>query len=60
MDFRARPAKERAAHYEQEADKFRRLAEAEPIEHIREQLQSLAEQYARLAVSIREDRPIRL
>ena len=32
MDFPTRTAKERAAHYEQEAEKFRRMAEAEPVE----------------------------
>jgi hypothetical protein len=36
MDFRTRPAKERAEQYEREATKFRRMAEAEPIGYIRE------------------------
>src|SRR5689334_1774362 len=49
MDFRTRSAKERAAHYQQEAEKFRRMAAAEPVEHIREQLIRVAEQYQRLA-----------
>ena len=52
MDFRTRTAKERAAHYEQEAEKFRRMAEAEPVEHIRQELLAVAEQYRRLADSL--------
>jgi hypothetical protein len=38
MDFPTRTARERAAHYEQEAEKFHRMAEAEPVEHIRQEL----------------------
>jgi hypothetical protein len=52
MDFPTRTAKERAAHYEQEADKFRRMAEAEPVEHIRQELLAVAEQYQKLADSL--------
>jgi hypothetical protein len=52
MDFPMRTAKERAAHYEQEADKFRRMAEAEPVEHIRQELLAVAEQYQKLADSL--------
>ena len=52
MDFRTRPAKERAEQYEREAEKFRRMAEAEPIGFIREQLAALAEQYQKLAISL--------
>jgi hypothetical protein len=52
MDLRTKPARDRAAHYEQEAEKFRRMAEAEPIEHIRHELLGVAEQYQRLADSI--------
>ena len=52
MDFPTRTAKERAAHYEQEADKFRRMAEAEPVEDIRNELRALAAQYRRLAESL--------
>ena len=59
MDFQTRPAKERAAHYEQEAAKFLRLAEAEPIGNIRKQLAALAEQYQLLATSLRTNRAIR-
>ena len=56
MDFRPRSAQERAAHYEQEAEKFRKIAEAEPIEHIRVRLADLAEQYKYLADSLRKSR----
>ena len=56
MDFRRRPAGERAEQYEREAKKFRRMAEAEPIGFIREQLTALAEQYQELAMSLLRDR----
>ena len=49
-------AKQRAAHYEDQADKLRRLAEAEPIDGIRTQLLAVAKLYQELAVSLREDR----
>ena len=52
MDFPTRTAKQRAAHYEQEAGKFRRMAEAEPVEHIRQELLAVAEQYQKLADSL--------
>jgi hypothetical protein len=52
MDFTTRTAKERAAHYEQEAEKFRRMAEVEPIENIRQELLAVAEQYQELADSL--------
>ena len=50
--FRSRPPKARAAHYQAEADKFRKMAEAEPVEGIREQLFSVARQYQELADSL--------
>ena len=56
MDFRTRPSGERAEQYEREAKKFRRMAEAEPIGFIREQLTALAEQYQELAMSLSRDR----
>ena len=56
--LRLTPAKERAAHYEREADKFRRMAEAEPVERIRKELLAVAEQYRSLAASLTiKDRP---
>lgn len=59
MDFQTRSTKERAAHYEQEFEKFRRMAEAEPIGKIRAELAALAEQYHLLATSLLTSRPIR-
>jgi hypothetical protein len=56
MDFPTRTAKERAAHYEQEAEKFRRMAEAEPVENIRQELLGVAEQYRMLAESLNDRR----
>ena len=50
--FSNKDRRERAAHYEQEAEKFRRMAEAEPVEHIRQELLAVAEQYRRLAESL--------
>ena len=41
--------KQRAQHYQEQADYFRQLAEAEPVERIRVQLRGLAEQYQDLA-----------
>lgn len=52
--LRSWPAKVRAAHYQTEADKFRKLADAEPVERIRRQLQTVAEQYQGLATSLRQ------
>ena len=54
--LRLKSAKERAVHYQGEADKFCRLAEAEPVEHIRAQLLALAEQYQSLATSLKPDK----
>ena len=56
MDFPSRSASERAAHDEQEAEKFRRMAAAEPVEHIREELIRVAEQYQRPADSLNTHR----
>jgi hypothetical protein len=56
MDFPKRPAKERAAQYEREAQKFLKMANVEPSGRIREQLASLAEQYNQLAASLRKIR----
>ena len=58
MDFPARSARERAAHYEAEAEKFRRMAAAETVGYIRAQLASVAEQYQRLADSLKLGRPV--
>ena len=57
MDFPTRSARERAAHYEREAEKFRRMAEAETVDHIRAQLVSVADQYQWLADSLKTGQP---
>ena len=46
---RISPAKERAAYYQEEADRLRSSAEAEPIESIRALLLSTARLYQELA-----------
>jgi hypothetical protein len=46
MEFPRQTAKERAIQYEREAERF--MAEAEPVEHIRQELLWLAEQYESL------------
>ena len=58
VDFPSRSAKERAAHYLQEAAKFRRMADTEDVGYIRVQLISVAEQYQRLADSLKAGRPL--
>jgi hypothetical protein len=45
---------QRAAHYQHEAEKFRRMAEAEPIERLRIQLLNVAQQYQELADALVE------
>ena len=42
----------RIARYREQADHFTRLAEAEPVEKIRDQWQTLARDYAYLASSL--------
>ena len=46
---RIAPAKERAIYYQEEADRLRSSAEAEPIESIRALLLSTAQMYQELA-----------
>ena len=50
-------AKERAAHYEEQADRLRRLAEAEPVESIRAELLSTAKMYQELADGLTPNKP---
>ena len=47
------PPGERAVHYQEQADRLRTLAEAEPIESIRTQLLSAAQMYQELADKLR-------
>ena len=53
-----RSARERASHYEREAEKFRYMAEAETVEHIRAQLFALAKQYQHIAAALKTGRPL--
>jgi hypothetical protein len=46
------PAQRRAAQYREQAAHFTRLAEAEPVEKIRDQWETLARDYAYLASSL--------
>jgi hypothetical protein len=47
--FRSGSVRQRAAHYQDQADKLRHLAEAEPVEKIRTLLLEAAQQYQELA-----------
>ena len=58
MDLPTRSAKERASHYEREAEKFRRMAGTETVEHIRAQLFALAKQYQQIAGALKTGRPL--
>ena len=48
-------ARDRAAHYREQAAQFRRMAEAETQATARDRLLELAEQYARLATKLDAD-----
>jgi hypothetical protein len=49
------PVRARVARYREQAAYFGRLAEAEPVEKIRDQLKILARDYAYLAVTLESD-----
>ena len=51
------PIPQRIAHYKSEADRLRRLADAEPIEAIREELLAVARQYQQLADGLKTGAP---
>jgi|HubBroStandDraft_6_1064221.scaffolds.fasta_scaffold1118597_1 hypothetical protein len=51
-DVRVWSARERKAHYQEQADKLRATAEAQPSRELRAQLLALAEQYQLLANSL--------
>jgi hypothetical protein len=61
MDLlRSGSAHQRAAHYLEQAEKLRQIADAEPVERIRKLLLATAEQYQELAAGLSgENRPIR-
>ena len=47
------PVRERVAHYQAQADKLRRMAGAETVERIRDELLAVARQYQELANSLK-------
>jgi len=49
MQALSSPIRQRIAQDQSEADRLRRMAEAEPIEAIREELLAVARQYQQLA-----------
>jgi hypothetical protein len=49
MQTLSSPIPQRIAQYESEADRLRRMAEAEPIDAIRDELLAVARQYQQLA-----------
>jgi predicted transposase YbfD/YdcC len=49
MQTLSSPIPQRIAHYKSEADRLRRMAEAEPIAAIRDELLAVARQYDILA-----------
>jgi len=49
MESLSRPVPQRIAHYRSEADRLRRMAQAEPIGAIQAELLAVARQYQQLA-----------
>jgi hypothetical protein len=59
-DVRVWSARERKTHYQEQADKLRAMAEAQPAGTLRAQLLALADQYQLLANSVADNRHGRL
>jgi hypothetical protein len=57
MQTLSSPIPQRIAHYESEADRLRRMAEAEPIEAVRNELLAVARQYDILAEGLKTGAP---
>jgi hypothetical protein len=57
METLSWPIPQRIAHYQREADRLRSMAEAEPIEIIREELLAVARQYQQLADGLKTGAP---
>jgi hypothetical protein len=57
MQTLSSPIPQRIAQYESEADRLRRMAEAEPIDAIRDELLAVARQYQQLADGLRTGAP---
>lgn len=53
MDLESWPASQRAAHYQNRADKLRDLAAGEPATRVRDRLLALAAEYQELADNLR-------
>jgi hypothetical protein len=51
------PIPQRIAHYQSEGDRLRRMAEAEPVTAIREELLPIAQQYENLANGLKTGAP---
>ena len=57
MQTLSSPIPQRIAQYENEADRLRRMAEAEPIDAIRDELLAVARQYQQLADGLKTGAP---
>jgi len=57
MQTLSSPIPQRIAHYKSEADRLRRMAEAEPIEAVRNELLAVARQYQQLADCLKTGAP---
>jgi len=55
-DIRSWPASQRLEHYQELANKLRRMAEAEKVPELRAQLLALARQYQELVTGLRSKR----
>jgi len=51
------PIPQRTAHYQNEANRLRQMAEIEPIEAIRDELLAVARQYDNLAEGLKSGAP---
>ena len=51
------PIPQRIAHYQNEANRLRQIAETEPIEVIRDELLAVARQYDNLAEGLKSEAP---
>jgi len=57
MQTLSSPIPQRITHYESEADRLRRMADAEPIDAIRDELLAVARQYQQLADGLKAGAP---
>ena len=57
METLSWPIPQRIAYYRTEADRLRRMAEAEPIKAIRDELLAVAQQYQQLADGLKTGAP---